>query len=168
VGGNPINWGEAAGVRRLFQGSIQRVWYFKYVAHNRFYYIILARVEQNSVAYSYRALRGRSHMGNLICHRPLFLLRESGRKRYLRIRDLGKAKGAKGARLTLFQFNLHLTIRALAFCPLHPRPATGLGLASMPTRSLDRIQKPGVTQRLILTQYQTDIPYGFGVERVAK
>ena len=37
VGGNPINWGEAAGVRRLFQGSIQRVWYFKYVAHNRFY-----------------------------------------------------------------------------------------------------------------------------------
>ena len=75
---------------------------------------------------------------------------------------------AKGARLTLFQFNLHLTIRALALCPLHPRPATGLGLASMPPHSLDRIQEPGVTQRLTLTPCQTDIPYGFGVERVAK
>jgi hypothetical protein len=54
-------------------------------------------------------------------------------------------RSAKEARLTLFQFNLHLTIRALAFCPLHPRPATGLGLASMPNHSLDRIQEPGVT-----------------------
>jgi hypothetical protein len=69
-----------------------------------------------------------------------------------------KQKKTKGARLTLFQFNLHLTIRALAPCPLHPRPATELGLASMPSHSLDRIQEPGVIQRLALTQCQTDIP----------
>jgi hypothetical protein len=38
----------------------------------------------------------------------------------------------------------------------------------MPNHSLDRIQEPDVTQRLALTQCQTDIPYGFSVERVAK
>ena len=79
------------------------------------------------------------------------------------VRAAHPTRGAKGARLTLFQFNLYLTIRALALCPLHPRPATGLGLASMPNPSLDRIQEPGVTQRLALTQCRVTGTHGHGV-----